>query len=265
MEKVKIIFENENFIVVDKPSGLVVHSDGRTVEKTLVDFVEERFLELGGGVAATRQKNIGNPHTLDSGRYTARWGIVNRLDRETSGLILIAKNQETFLELQKLFLEKKIQKKYQALLWGEIDNNEIQKLIDENKIFKIDGEEGKYLIKENLTRHKKDPRVWVLASDENARVTGRDAQTVFSIEKVVEVSGKKWTYVHFFPLTGRTHQLRLHAKHLGHPILGDKKYSFGGIDNVLTEDSNSRLMLNAESLTFELFGQKYFFESKISF
>jgi 23S rRNA-/tRNA-specific pseudouridylate synthase len=70
-EKLKIIFEDENILAVDKPSGLVVHTDGRTEEKSLVDWLNEY---MSGGVAPAHQSTIGNPHTLDSGRYVARWG-----------------------------------------------------------------------------------------------------------------------------------------------------------------------------------------------
>lgn len=102
---IEIVFEDEYFLAINKPSGLVVHGDGRTEEETLVDWVQENYPNL---------ENIGNPHTLDSGRYTARWGIVNRLDRETSGLILIVKDSETFENLQKQFLNRTIVKEYIA-------------------------------------------------------------------------------------------------------------------------------------------------------
>jgi 23S rRNA-/tRNA-specific pseudouridylate synthase len=84
----------------------------------------------------------------------------------------------------------------------------------------------------------------VCGSDNGARQTVRDAETEI---EVIE-SGEKYSLLRMFPKTGRTHQLRLHAKFIGHPIVGDKKYSFGGIDNVTEEDKNSRLMLHAKSL-----------------
>jgi 23S rRNA pseudouridine1911/1915/1917 synthase len=254
----KIIYENEHFIVVNKPSGLVVHGDGRTQEDTLVDWLNELFLGRGGLDSTQAQKNIGRPHTLDSGRYVDRWGIVNRLDRDTSGLILVAKSEKDFDNLQKLFLEKKITKKYTALLWGEIDEDEIKKLLKEN-FFKKTITSNKYLIDEGITRHKKDPRIWVLVSEENSRQSVRAAQTLVEFGKICEVSGKKFTFVNFFPLTGRTHQLRLHAKYLGHPILGDKKYGYGGLDSCTDDDKKNRLHLHAESLEFELEGEKYQF------
>lgn len=253
--EVKILFQNSNFLVVDKPAGLVVHADGRTSEPSLVDWIK---LQVTEGKLQEGQENIGRPHTLDSGRYVQRWGIVNRLDRETSGLILIAKNTETFERLQEKFLKREIEKKYEATLWGEIGGEEIKNLLRDKKIFATE-KENIYLINEGLTRHKKDPRVWVCESDESARKSVRGAQTLVEFIKVVDVNGKKFTTVNFFPLTGRTHQLRLHAKFLGHPILGDKKYSFGGVDNCWQEDKNILMNLCAVGLGFEWNGEKFDF------
>lgn len=233
---IKTIFEDSNVLGVDKPSGLVVHSDGRTQEETLTNFLEQNYPEL---------EKVGNPHTLDSGRYTDRWGILNRLDRDTSGIILIAKNQESFLNLQKQFLDRKVEKKYVATVHGVVDENEIEKLLNQNKIFKTDMT-NVFEIHESFTRHKKDPRIWVLKSDVGSRNSIRDALTNF---KVLSVD-KNFSKILFMPVTGRTHQLRLHAKFIGHPILGDKKYSFGGIDNLTEIDRTTALQLRAISLKF---------------
>ena len=224
LEKVKIIFEDEDFLAIDKPSGLVVHADGRTEEESLVDWVKS-FSEKNN----LNLENIGNPHTLDSGRYASRWGVVNRLDRETSGVILIAKTNTSFENLQKQFSERKIEKEYLAVCWGAAERRPLS---------------GK--ITEPLSRHKKDPRIWVLQNEEGARNTGRDAETDYEI-----VKGKdNFLLIKFWPKTGRTHQIRLHAKFLGTPILGDKKYGVGGIDNPKKEDLENRLMLHAKSLKF---------------
>ena len=243
LEKVKVIYRDDLLFIVDKPSGLVVHGDGRTEEKSLVDWLESYCEE--NNINTDEQKNIGNKHTLDSGRYTHRWGILNRLDRETSGIILIAKKQNIFDKLQKDW-QSNVEKKYIAILHGEIN---VKNLIEENKTIKIENE-NKYLIEEKLSRHKKDPRIWVLKSDEGSRITTRDAKTLCEVVKIVEVIGQKFTIVNFWPITGRTHQLRLHAKFLKHPILGDKKYSFGGIDNILNIDRENRLMLHAIYIKF---------------
>jgi 23S rRNA pseudouridine1911/1915/1917 synthase len=245
LQKIKIVFEDESFLVIDKPGGLVVHSDGRTEEESLVDWIKMQCNE-GGGEAAARQEKIGNPHTLDSGRYFARWGIVNRLDRETSGIILIAKTPEVFENLQKQFINRTIAKEYSALVWGRV----------EEKFIKIT---------EPISRHKKDPRIWVcgLTGEEGGRNTTRDAETDLEVESL----GEKTTLVKLFPKTGRTHQLRLHTRFIGHPIVGDTKYGVNGITNEhstkqinnllenlneadLEIDKKTRLMLHARSLEF---------------
>ncbi len=285
--KIKIIFENENFMCVDKPAGLVVHSDGRTEEDTLTDFLKQNppnppLINGGATSAKVLQKDIGNPHTLDSGRYTERWGIVNRLDRDTSGLILIAKNQNAFLELQKLFQENKIQKIYQALVWGQVNFHE-------------------KIINQKITRHKTDPRIWTcgFTAQEGGRESGREAETFITPPRTGSASvdplqkgatsansALVQTKVFLYPKTGRTHQLRLHCRFIGHPIVGDDKYGLNGkineystrqIENYLTQplltkerssatvqeiDKKYKLQLIAKSLEFELLGEKYFLESE---
>jgi 23S rRNA pseudouridine1911/1915/1917 synthase len=232
----KIIFEDKNILVVDKPQGLVVHSDGRTEEETLVDFLELQYPEL---------ENVGNPHTLDSGRYSTRWGIVNRLDRDTSGLILIAKDEETFFDLQKQWQEHKVKKIYTAKVWGEV--------------------EGKFEVDEPLSRHKKDPRLWVCGTGVGERNTKREAKTI--LEAIRYHKGKNQTELSLVPITGRTHQLRLHCRFIGHPIVGDTKYGIQGLANEYSKkqiekllgtlkdedfevDTNSKLELRAKALEF---------------
>ncbi len=254
MPDVKIIFEDAFLFAVDKPAGLVVHADGRTTEATLSDFIKNKFPNL---------EDVGNPHTLDSGRYEKRWGILNRLDRETSGVILVAKNQEVFENLQKQFLDRTILKEYIVKVWGEIN---LQKLISEKKIFKTELKNF-YEISEPISRHKKDPRIWVcgFTGEEGGRNTKRVAETNFEILNYDEKENT--STLKMYPKTGRTHQLRLHCRFIGHPIVGDTKYGVNGIANehstkqieslllnletgVVKVNTENRLMLHAKSLEF---------------
>lgn len=258
--KVEIVYEDEYFWAIDKPSGLVVHSDGRTEELSLVNWLGEHLNGEGWTEEKIeKQMDIGNPHTLDSGRYEKRWGIVNRLDRETSGLILIAKSEDAFVELQKQFLDRAILKEYVAILWGKLD---LERLEKEGKLFKQG--ENLYKISEPISRHKKDPRIWVCGTGVGERNTKRDAETLIVIP-TENNSDNNFTVLKLFPKTGRTHQLRLHSRFLGHPIVGDRKYGIEGIANEhgtqqieellkvlgaedFEQDKNSRLMLHAKSL-----------------
>ena len=104
----KIIYENEEVLALNKPASLVVHSDGKTNEPVLTDWIIENYPEI---------KTVGEPAVYD-GKEIARPGIVHRIDRETSGVIVIAKTQNSFLNLKKQFQEREISKTYNAFLYG---------------------------------------------------------------------------------------------------------------------------------------------------
>ena len=89
--EIKKLFENDEVLVIDKPAGLVVHSDGRTDERTLCDWILENYPEM---------ENVGEPLVLQDGTTIKRPGIVHRLDRETSGVLVVAKSQESFLNFR---------------------------------------------------------------------------------------------------------------------------------------------------------------------
>jgi 23S rRNA pseudouridine1911/1915/1917 synthase len=185
-----IIYEDDTLLAVNKPSGLVVHADGRTVEPTLSDWVIAHYPHL---------KDIGGMHTLDTGRYAVRAGILHRLDRETSGIILIAKNDEAFYFLQRQFLDHSIQKTYFAIVEGVLD-----------------AKEG--VIDLPIGRSRADFRQFTTGDD--ARGTLRSAVSQF---KVLQ-QGNGFALLELSPQTGRTHQLRVHMKALGHPIVSDTRY-----------------------------------------
>lgn len=210
--EIVVLYEDGNLLAVDKLAGLVVHADGRTKESTLTDWVLEKYPDL---------KDVGGMHTLDSGRYAPRAGILHRLDRETSGVILVAKNDETFYFLQRQFLDHSIEKTYNAFVEGVFDTTEGT----------IDLPVG---------RSRSDFRQWT--TGENTRGTLRKAYTIYRIVS----NNRKYSFLELKPKTGRTHQLRVHLKAIGHPIICDKRY---GSACALGFE---RLALHARMLAFTL-------------
>jgi len=188
---VPIIYEDENVIAVNKPSGLVVHGDGRTNEKTLVDWVHESYPEI---------KDVGEPMILENGEKIERPGIVHRLDKETSGILLIAKNQETFLFLKEKFQNNEIKKIYKAIVYG-----------------KLKSDEG--TINLPIGRSRADFRL--KSARQEARGEKREAETRYQ----VIVKTDHYSFVEIYPKTGRTHQIRVHFKEIGHSVVCDTLYA----------------------------------------
>lgn len=185
-----ILYEDEHVLAISKPAGLVVHTDGRTEESTLDEWVIARYPDI---------KEVGGLHTLDSERYVPRAGILHRLDRETSGVILVARDDETFYFLQRQFLDHSIEKTYNAFVMGVLSP-----------------EVG--VIELPIGRSRSDFRQWTTGDD--ARGTLRPATTHY---RTLESSGA-FSFMELSPKTGRTHQLRVHMKAIGHPILCDTRY-----------------------------------------
>lgn len=191
-----IIFEDKDIIVLDKPSGLVVHPGAGNLEHTLVNALLFHTKELS---------------TISQERP----GIVHRLDKDTSGVMVVAKNNHTHLELAKQFKKHSIERRYIALVSGVIE-------FDEG------------VIDVPLKRHILDRKKIAVSFTEEAK----PAHTYY---KVLKRFVDK-TAVSLFPKTGRTHQLRVHLAYLGHPILGDVTY--GKAKNF------TRLALHAKDLGF---------------
>jgi 23S rRNA pseudouridine1911/1915/1917 synthase len=216
---IKIIFQNKDFIVIDKPVGLAVHGGVGMSEPTLVDFLREKFPEIRG---------VGDEPEV-------RPGIVHRLDKETSGVMLVARNQKTFEYFKKLFADRKIEKKYMAIVHGKL----------KEKTGTIEGEMG---------RSRKDFRKQALV---RGKISVRKERYSLTHYRVIKKFGD-YSLLEVSPKTGRMHQIRVHLQSIGHPIVGDKKYSFKNYKN----DPSARLMLHAFSIAFTSQGnEKYFFES----
>lgn len=206
----EIVFEDSEIIVLNKPVGILVHPTNYERNGTL----------LNGLTYYLNQ----NPHE----KLFIRPHLIHRLDRETSGLILIAKNPKASKTLCSHFKRKLFEKKYLALVNGNVVENEGE----------ITAEIGRDEVKKK----------WVV------KESAKSSHTKY---KVLERFDNK-TLLELEPVTGRTNQLRIHCNHIGHPILGDKMH--GG-------NNNSRLCLHASKLSFwHPNGSKYMeFESPISF
>jgi len=196
-----ILHEEEHFIIINKPAGLIVHGDGRTKEKTLVDFLVEKYPEI---------EKIGEPLIIKKKvedeiveEVIQRPGIVHRLDRETSGVMVVARTQEMFDNLKTQFKNKRTRKVYHALAYGHF-------------------KEDRGRIDRAMGRSRKDFRKWATLA---IRGFKRDAQTDFRIMKSGhDENDIKISLVEARPLTGRTHQIRVHMTAVGHPIIGDTLY-----------------------------------------
>lgn len=186
-----IVYEDEDILAVNKPSGLSVHSDGKTETATLADWILETHPEM---------KDVGEPLILDDGRRIQRPGIVHRLDKETSGILVLAKNQHAFLHLKKQFQNREVEKTYNAFVYGEPRVREGT----------IDVPIGK---------SKRDFRL--RAAGVSAGGLLREAITKYKVLK----SAKDCAYVEVYPKTGRMHQIRVHFKSIRHPVVCDRLYA----------------------------------------
>jgi 23S rRNA pseudouridine1911/1915/1917 synthase len=191
-----IVYQDNDLAVINKPSGMVVHPASGNYQHTLANALLYHLKELS---------HI-NPE---------RPGIVHRLDKDTSGLIVVARNDQAHLNLSKQFAKHTIKRQYTALVKGSME-------FDEN------------VIELPIGRHKRN---WDKMSVDFGE-KGKYARTHYrTLKRSPEVS-----LVQLNPFTGRTHQLRVHLDFIGHPILGDSKY---GKDN-----SFSRLALHANYIGF---------------
>lgn len=219
LHQIKVLYEDDDVLAVDKPPYIVVNKSETAMSHTVQDWAQQKM-------------NLPQSHQV-ADDFVNRAGIVHRLDKDTSGVLLLAKNSEAFLELQRQFAERLTQKTYLALVHGTMPSPEgdidlpIGRLIWDRHRFGVvpDGKESRthYIVKEIMAYN-----------EEFKKNKFRDEQL-----SLVEVS----------PKTGRTHQIRVHLTHLGHAIVADELY--GGRKRA-AKDSKwcPRIFLHAHKLTF---------------
>lgn len=204
-----IVYEDLNIIVVNKPAGLAAHRGIKT-KSTLVDLIIKHYPQI---------KDVGDDAT--------RPGIVHRLDKDTSGLMVIAKNNETFYSIKKQFTERKVEKRYIVLARGRVK--------DEKGI--IISDIGRFRDKQIIKNLK------LKIEDQNLNF--KEAITEYKVLKRF----KDYTLCEARPKTGRMHQIRVHFKSIGHPVAGDKKYAFRRQGDII---KFPRQFLHASYLRFSL-------------
>ncbi len=192
------LFEDESLLIIDKPAGLMVHPGSGNREETVLDLFMFYYPEV---------QNITD---------SERPGIVHRLDKETTGILILAKNDISMIAMQNLFKNRLVKKTYTAIVHGKprFLNGTIDLPID---------------------RSKKNKTKFTVSTEETAREAITDYTLIQSNETISTIA--------LYPHTGRTHQLRVHMAHQKTPILGDRLYG--------KRDNESHMYLHASGITFE--------------
>lgn len=213
---IQIITQTPDYLVINKPAGISVHASGQREEYTIADWVLENFPQT---------KDVGEPFVVKD-KLIARHGIVHRLDKDTSGALLIALTQESYEFFKKQFKDREIKKVYQTFLYGNLKNEHTT-------------------VQEAIGKHKKDFRKRTTAR--LARGVLKPAITFFKIIKRARVGIEPVMFVEAQPKTGRTHQIRVHARYIQHPVVADTLYARSKPKLLGFE----RLALHAYSLEFK--------------
>ncbi len=216
-ESYKVVYKDPDVLVIEKPAGLLVHKvQGKEEETTLADLLVKDFPELVG-----------------VGEKPERPGIIHRLDKDVSGLMVVARNQAAFDFLKTQFQERTMKKEYIALVHGNLSKDEDT-------------------IRLKIARSREKARM--VARPENQE--GRDAVTHYAVLD----RWRNYDLVSVKIETGRTHQIRVHFHALGHPLVGDPLYKIRGIKSKVL----GRVFLHATKLTLTLpSGEVKTFESPL--
>lgn len=190
-----ILLETPEYLVLNKPAGLMVHADGKKDVATLTEWLVVHYPEM---------KGVGEPVRF-GGEEIDRPGIVHRLDEETSGVLVVAKTQQAFAQFKQQFMERTVEKEYHAFVWGNM-------------------KEEAGVVDVPIGRNKNDFRR--RHAGRGVRGETKEALTQWKcIATITNEDEEQFSFLHLFPKTGRTHQLRVHMKYLQRPIVADRLYA----------------------------------------
>lgn len=256
---VKIIFENKHFAIINKPAGLTVHPSGKQIIEnikeninnkiTLVDWILQNIKEIS---------NIG---------FNERPGIVHRLDKDTSGLMIIPKNNCAHAIFADLFKERKIKKTYLAIVHGhpdktgtidfDIARNPHEKIkmthVTSSNISKICGKSRNAVTEYEVVEYFESYQIY--SKNKFSSDYSGDYSNDYSKDFSSNLS-QNFSLVKAYPKTGRTHQIRVHFSSIGHPLLGDAVYG-------KNSKTISRHALHALEIEFEFEGEKFKFSTEM--
>lgn len=210
---IPILFEDADLLVIDKPYGLVVNRADSVKDATLQDWAETRI--------KINEYKIKNEDNAD---FWQRNGVVHRLDKETSGCLILAKNPESFIYLQQAFKNRLVKKTYQALVHGKIVS----------RVGAVNAPIGR--LPWNREKFGVIPG-------------GKEAETKYQVINFYQKDNQNFSLLYLFPKTGRTHQIRVHLKYLGFPIVGDYLYA-GRKQQLHDRKWCPRVFLHAQKISF---------------
>ncbi len=211
--EIEILYEDNNLLVVDKPAGVVVHptEEGGHLGETVVNAFLDRFNEellIGGNI---------------------RPGVVHRLDKDTSGVLLLAKNKTALDYFQTQFKKRSVEKRYLTLVYGVFDTEQA-------------------IIEAPIARSVIDRKKMAVAPVKK----GKYAKTVLQLKEKYRFEKADYSYLEVKIETGRTHQIRVHMASVEHPVVGDEVYGTKRINNLFKRELGlERQFLHAHSLVFE--------------
>lgn len=222
-QEMVILHEDEHIVVINKPAGIIVHSDGRKnkqrEEPTIVDWFIERYPDSA---------QVGEEPIETDSAVISRPGIVHRLDRDTSGVLVLCKTDAGHAHMKSQFQDHATEKTYTAVVYEDMKKDE-------------------YVVDAAIGRAKTFGR-WT-AIPKAIRGRTRDAYTTITVVKRFENKGRNYTLINAVPKTGRTHQIRVHLQYLNHPIIADPLYS-GKRNDAKYNLGFERQALHAQQLVF---------------